>query len=182
MKYLTCACAAALLLAGCGNLANVRAYSTPYGEPQSGDTARLRVITNGMLRAVPGRDCIDWRSPGAGVMAVTQSGFANRNNQVLGMPPGTIEVHAQGDSVARTELKIPAGKPTAFNFQSEGSVSGGYRYSCQQSFRFTPEAGKDYQLIVLEGGQCQLNLQTLGGGESQVALQKASLCNAADAF
>lgn len=179
MKYLLMA-GAALLLTGCGNLANVRAYSTPYAEPQGGDTARLRVISNGMVRAVPGRDCIDWRSPGAGVMVVQQSGFANRNGQVLGMPPSAVAAQLQGAGMARSELKIPAGKPTAFNFQSQGSVSGGYSYSCQKSFRFTPQAGKDYQMIMLESGQCQLSVQELGGG--QVDWQDAGLCNAADAF
>ncbi|MHC8300288.1 hypothetical protein [Pseudomonas sp. ZS1P83] len=150
----------ALAVSGCGNISNMRAYSTPYVEPATGDTARLRVITNGMARGVPGRDCIDWRVPGSGVMAVSESGFADQNNgRRLGMPESNRRV--EGQALARTELKVPGDKPFAMNFQSEGHVSAGFSYSCQKTFRFTPKAGQDYELILLDGGQCLVALQRL---------------------
>ncbi|VVO02063.1 hypothetical protein [Pseudomonas fluorescens] len=173
----------ALALSGCGNISNIRAYSTPYVEPTAGDTARLRVITNGMARGVPGRDCIDWRVPGSGVMAVAESGFADQNNgRSLGIPASNRHIEAQ--QLARTELKVPGDQPFTVNFQSEGSVSSGYSYSCQQTFRFTPKIGQDYELILLESGQCLVSLQRLdpGGKSTAVALEKAPLCNAMDAF
>jgi hypothetical protein len=184
MKYLVFACVATVSLSGCGNLANVRSYSTAYAEPASGETARLRVITNGMVRAVPARDCIDWRSPGAGVMVVAQSGFAHRNGQNLGMPVSRGDAQLQSSNLVRSELKIPANTPVSFNFQSQGSVSSGYSYSCQESFRFTPQAGKDYQLILLESGQCQISLQRLDStdGQSNVAYEEAGLCKASDSL
>lgn len=173
----------ALAVSACGNIANMRAYSKAYVEPVSGDTARLRVITNGMARGVPGRDCIDWRVPGAGIMAVAQSGFADQNNgRSLSMPPSGREVGGQG--VARSELKVPAGKPFAINSQSTGYISGGYSYSCQQTFRFTPEAGQDYELTLLDSGMCVIGLQRLnpeGKAESE-PVEKTGLCNALDAF
>lgn len=183
MKYLLFAGIAAVSLSGCGNLANVRSYSTAYAEPVSGETARLRVITNGMVRAVPARDCIDWRSPGAGVMVVAQSGFANRNGQSLGMPVSRDD-QLQSSNLVRSELKIPANTPVSFSFQSQGSVSSGYAYSCQESFRFTPQAGKDYQLILLESGQCLISLQRLDNadGQSKVAFEEAGLCKASDSL
>lgn len=173
----------AVTVSACGNIANMRAYSTAYVEPASGDIARLRVITNGMARGVPGRDCIDWRVPGAGVMAVAQSGFADQNNgRSLGMPQSGRIVEGQG--LARTELKVPAGKPFAMNFQSTGYVSGGYSYSCQQTFRFTPKAGQDYKLILLDSGMCAIGLQRLdpAGGAENEPVEKAGLCSALDAF
>jgi len=173
----------ALAVSACGNIANMRAYSTAYVEPASGDTARLRVITNGMARGVPGSDCIDWRVPGAGIMAVAQSGFADQNNgRSLGMPASGREVGGQG--LARSELKVPAGKPFAMNFQSTGYISGGYSYSCQQSFRFTPKAGQDYELILLDSGMCVIGLQRLSpdGKAEKEPVEKAGLCNALDAF
>ncbi len=173
----------ALAVSACGNIANMRAYSKAYAEPSSGDTARLRVITIGMARGVPGRDCIDWRVPGAGIMAVAQSGFAGQNNgRSLGMPPSGREVGGQG--LARSELKVPAGKPFAMNFQSSGYVSGGYSYSCQQTFRFTPQAGQDYELILLDSGMCVTSLQRLNpeGKAEKEPVEKAGLCNALDAF
>ena len=175
--------ALAVAVSACGNIANMRAYSTAYVEPVAGDTARLRVITNGMVRGVPGRDCIDWRVPGGGVMAVAQSGFADQNNgRSLGMPESGRVV--EGPGLARTELKVPAGKPLAMNFQSTGYVSGGYSYSCQQTFRFTPQAGQDYELILLDSGMCAIGLQRLipaGKAENQ-PVEKAGLCSALDAF
>ncbi len=173
----------ALAVSACGNIANMRAYSKAYMEPASGDTARLRVITNGMARGVPGRDCIDWRMPGAGIMAVAQSGFADQNNgRSLGIPPSGREVG--GQKLARSELKVPAGKPFAMNFQSSGYVSGGYSYSCQQTFRFTPQAGQDYELILLDSGMCVVGLQHLNseGKAENEPVEKAGLCNALDAF
>ncbi|MEX5593591.1 hypothetical protein [Pseudomonas orientalis] len=173
----------ALAMSGCGNIANIRAYSTAYVEPASGDTARLRIITNGMARGVPGRDCIDWRVPGAGVMAVSESGFADQNNgRSLGMPESNRRV--QGQALARTELKVPAGKPFAMNFQSEGYASGGYSYSCRQSFRFTPKVGEDYELILLESGQCLVALQRLNatGKPENETVEKAGLCRVLDVF
>ena len=57
---------ACLYLSGCGNIQAVRSFSTPYEQPASGDRARIRIISfDGMVRAVPNSDCIDWRLPGA---------------------------------------------------------------------------------------------------------------------
>ena len=114
----------AMVLSGCGNIQNVLAYSKAYMEPNSGDTARLRVITNGMVRGVPGRDCIDWRVQGAGVMAVKQSGFADQNNgRSLGMPTGSER--ADGMAHVRSELKVQANQPLTINFQGFGTISNG---------------------------------------------------------
>lgn len=173
----------ALAVSGCGNISNMRAFSTPYVEPTAGDTARLRVITNGMVRGVPGRDCIDWRVPGAGVMAVSQSGFADQNNgRRLDMPESNRRVEAQ--DLARSELKVPGDKPFAISFLSQGHVSVGVSYSCRQNFRFTPKAGQDYELILLDGGQCLAALQRLNptGKPENVPVEKAGLCNALDAL
>jgi len=167
-----------LTLSGCGNISNIQAYSTPYAEPTAGDTARVRVITNGMVRGVPGRDCIDWRVPGSGGMAVAQSGFANRNGQNLGMSASDMMV--EGENLVRTELKVPGNKPFAVNFQSKSS----YGASCQQSFQFNPAAGQDYELIVLDSGSCLVSLQRLNptGRAVRENVEKAKLCNAMDAF
>lgn len=47
----------------------------------------LRVVPVALLvRAVPGRDCLDWNVLGAGVMASTKAGFPDHNGENLGMP------------------------------------------------------------------------------------------------
>ncbi|MFR0687842.1 hypothetical protein ACLUTX_00460 [Enterobacterales bacterium AE_CKDN230030158-1A_HGKHYDSX7] len=174
---------AVTLLSGCGNLANVQSYSTPYSAPAGGETARLRVITNGMARGVPASACIDWRREGAGVIAVAQSGFASRNGQSLGMPPSRQAEQLSEGGFAHSEVQIPAGQPFAFNFQSRGMVSSGYSYSCQQSMSFTPEAGQDYELLLMESGQCLARLVRLGDGRNlSGSLRDTSLCKASDAL
>jgi len=177
------ALAFATLLSGCGNLANVQSYSTPYSAPATGETARLRVITNGMARGVPASACIDWRREGAGVIAVAESGFASRNDQSLGMPPSRQAVQLGHAGFAISEVQVPANQPFAVNFQSRGMVSSGYAYSCQQSMSFTPEAGQDYELLLMESGQCLARLQRLGDGRNlSGSLQDTRLCKASDAL
>jgi len=181
--FRSCLALTALLLSACGNLANVQSYSTPYAAPVGQETARLRVITNGMARGVPGRSCIDWRQPGAGVIAVAQPGFANRNGQTLGMPPSRQGEQLGDAGFATSEVQVPANQPFALNFQSRGMVSSGYAYSCQQSLTFTPEAGRDYELLLMESGQCLARLVRLDDGRNlSGSLQDTQLCKASDAF
>ena len=78
-----------VLLTGCGQVANIRSLSTGYVAPTSGETARVRLITDGLVRAVPGRDCLDWNVPGAGVMASTKAGFPDHNAENRGIPGPT---------------------------------------------------------------------------------------------
>ncbi|WP_236198750.1 hypothetical protein [Pseudomonas pseudonitroreducens] len=182
-RHVTGSLAVAALLSGCGNFANVRSYSTPYSTPASSETARLRVITNGMARGVPASACIDWRREGAGVIAVAQSGFANRNGQSLGMPPSRQAEQLRQGGFVSSEVNVPANQPFAVNFQSQGMVSSGYSYSCQQSMTFTPEAGQDYELLLMESGQCLARLVRLGDGRNlSGSLQDTGLCKASDAL
>ncbi|HFL2886294.1 TPA: transposase [Pseudomonas aeruginosa] len=55
----------ALALAGCGTAAMLKSFSSLYAEPSGGQVAQLRIYANGMVRAVPGKSCIDWNAPGA---------------------------------------------------------------------------------------------------------------------
>ncbi len=172
-----------LLLCGCGNIANVRSFSTPYSSQPDGDTAHLRVITNGMVRGVPASACIDWRRKGAGVIAVVQSGFANRNGQSLSMPPSpqADQIHQRG--FVSSEVRIPAGQDFAFNFLSMGKVIGRHIYRCANSMTFKPEVGKNYELLLIESNQCIVRLQRLDDGQDlKDSLRKTQLCNAMDAF
>ncbi len=62
-------------------------------------------------------------------------------------------------------------------------VSSGYSYSCQQSMTFTPEAEQDYELLLMESGQCLARLVRLGDGRNlSGSLQDTRLCKASDAL
>lgn len=80
-------------VAGCGTAAKLRSFSSLYAEPTDGPVAQLRILANGMVRAVPGQSCVDWRSPGAGIMIVPRKGFTSHNGRDLGMPKPDTSVN-----------------------------------------------------------------------------------------
>ena len=172
----------ALLLAGCGTVANFGSLTTQYSMPSASETARLRVVTNGIVRGVPASSCIDWGLEGAGVIAVVHSGFTSLRNQSLGMPASRRFAMISPEDIVRSEVLVPANKPFAFNFQSQDMTSTA-RSSCQRSMTFTPEAGQDYELLMIDSSICLARLERLGDGLSVTSsLRDTGLCNAFDAF
>jgi len=158
------------LLTGCGALSDVRSFSTPYSTPDGGETARLRVISDGMIRAVPKSDCVDFRLPGAGVMVTFRDGYANRNGESLGMP--AVDKHSS--STVMTELLVPAGQPIAFHYIGA---------QCYNMFSFVPKAGMDYQLDAVGRFKCGVTLQQLHVGTAErpsSSLKDSKLCRATD--
>lgn len=160
------------LLTGCGALSDVRSFSTPYSTPDGGETARLRVISDGMVRAVPKSDCVDFRLPGAGVMVAFRDGYANRNGESLGMP----DDDKHSSSTVMTELLVPAGQPIAFHYIGA---------QCYNMFSFVPKAGEDYQLDAAGLYECEVRLKQLPAATTQLPrsfLKDSKLCRATDNF
>lgn len=160
------------LLGGCGALTDVRSFSTPYSSPDNGATARLRVVSDGMVRAVPKSDCLDFRLPGAGVMVAYRDGYANRNAENLGIPP--LDEHPP--ATVATELLVPAGQPIAFHYIGA---------RCYNMFSFVPKAGADYQLDAVGLYKCGVTLMELPeGGKtfSPSPLKESKLCRVTDNF
>jgi len=191
---------ACLHLSGCGNIQTVKSFSTPYEQPTSGERAKIRIISfDGMVRAVPNSSCIDWRLPGAGVMVVSAKRFANVNDQTLDMPVGKFPglVTSMG-SVAVSELYIPAGKPIALHYLSQGDMHktiyqgsrqvGTSYVQCFVPRSFVPVAGENYEAVYKQiGDLCQFSIVRLAenGGidsSSQVILNEAPLCRKSDIF
>jgi len=184
MQRLPLLALASLLLAGCGNISNVQSFSTPYTAPAAAETARVRVYTNGMARGVPNHDCIDWRVPGAGVIAVARKGFANRNGQTLGMPASALSRTPHDADWIGSEIQVPAGQPFVFHLLSLSTKDYGRAAQCGGSFTFTPHAGKDYEMVMLEtASQCTFDLKQLSGAEEvKVPLTRVGLCSWTDNF
>lgn len=159
-------------LTACGAITDVRSFSTPYTSPTSGETARLRVMSDGMVRGVPRSGCIDFRLPGAGVMVANRDGYADRNGETLGMAP----VARYSSNTVMTELLVPAGQPIAFHYIGD---------RCYNMFSFVPEAGMDYELDAANRYKCGVTLKRMLVGEikgSLVPLGESKLCNWADNF
>jgi hypothetical protein len=186
---------ACITLAGCGNIANVRSFSSAYEQPTTGEKAKIRVTSNGMVRAVPASTCIDWRLPGAGVMVVNRSGFANVNNQKLGMTADARSEQAlRRSGVTSSELYIAADKPIVLHFMGMGrtSISGAgadmktTRTACNKGLSFVPKAGKEYEATFIENGSvCSVQLYDVAAKNLTSLLDvpqlaDAGLCNVMD--
>ena len=159
-------------LTGCGALTDVRSFSTPYSTPPGGETARLRVISDGMVRGVPKYDCVNFRLPGAGVMVAERDGFANRNGETLGMAP----VQRDSQATVMSELLVPAGQPIAFHYLGN---------RCYNMFSFVPEAGMDYELEAAGRYKCGVTLKRMAFGKiegTSEPLVESKLCNWGDNF
>ena len=167
-----------LSLGGCGQVANVRSLSTGYVPPQDGETARIRLLTDGLVRAVPERDCLDWNVPGAGVMASAKPGFPDHNGENLGIP-GPIFSWAGAVS---SELVVPANKPIAFHYL--GRLQ--YSRQCARTMTFVPRPGVDYMVQATMSANCSFQLDELEAGGKQWVMaqpqpaEKVSMCNATD--
>jgi hypothetical protein len=192
MKFANIAAAAlvSLCLSGCGNIQKVISFSTPYKQPESGDRARIRIISfRGMVRAVPNSSCIDWRLPGAGVMVVSKKGFVNVNDQNLDMPDGQFpKLKTSMGSVAVSELYIPAGKPIAIDYMSDSQQTLNGVYGCFVQKSFVPVVNEDYEVSFSQTGKlCQLSIVRLTKSDgvdrsSPVILSAAPLCHLSDLF
>lgn len=164
------------VLSGCGNIAAVKSFNSKFVSPTSGETARLRVIADGMVRGVPGLECVDWYSPGAGVIAVPQKGFADRNGEQLGMPAAK-EVPVGSVS---SEVLVAAGKPMTLAFLDGGRPNGyNSKTTCLGMFTFTPKAGADYELTLRGYSACGVQFERIDGARAEpVNATKADYCSA----
>ena len=175
---------AALTLSGCGNIQTVKSFSTPYEAPTTGERARIRIVADGMVRAVPQSDCEDWRLPGAGVMVSAQKGFADQNGRSLNMP-GADKVQADGRVVS--EFYVPAGKPLMLSYISNGRSNGLKSEQCFARKSFVPVAGEDYEASFRHSGPlCLTSVTTLEAQSGTAArsrpvpLAEAKFCRASD--
>lgn len=155
-------------LSGC---AGIGTQFRPVAEPTDGARARLRVIGGGaFIKAVPGKSCIDWSSPGAGTVIggiVGSNGYRGRS---LGMP----DAPAKMDEAA--ELTVAAGEPftLALVTGSESSLS------CFIAGSFVPEAGKDYEArmqLDVRNKMCTMRLAEIGANYHPLPVQRAKSCD-----
>lgn len=175
---------AVVALAGCGNIAAVKSFSTKFESPVDGETANLRVITNGMVRGVPDSACINWYIPGAGVIAA-QDGFAHRNDEDLRMPDSKWTAAASKSNFYNTEVRVPAGKPLTLHFIGYGRVTAYAREQCFLSRSFTPEAGHNYELVMIQDGStCRSRLVDFidATEETAVKAEGAGFCKKSHSF
>ncbi|HXU93353.1 MAG TPA: hypothetical protein VFP33_06825 [Gallionella sp.] len=156
-----------VFVAGC---ADISTQFKQVSEPQEGvPRARLRILANSLVKAVPEKDCIDWSAPGAGTIfggIVGSSGYRGRS---IGMPFKPANTSDFG------EMYIAAGKPITLVFLTTPEN----RYSCSVAGTFVPEKDKDYGAELWlnpSERQCVFRLSQLGETPLPVKVISASAC------
>ncbi|MDR3427612.1 MULTISPECIES: hypothetical protein [Silvimonas] len=155
-----------LTLGACAQISNPRFLVSAYKEPESGDRARLRTVTGGVVRLIPNRACHD-EYAGGGIVAnnaFTGLSDSHLNGQKLGM---------SGDATAKyqavSEVYIPAGQPIDVSFMSQQgagkqATAAVDTFVCNTDWTFVPEANKDYETRSYQDGKmCYLAVTTLEG-------------------
>ncbi|WP_313697271.1 hypothetical protein [Achromobacter sp.] len=184
MSFRIASVVAVIALAGCGNIAAVKSFSTKFESPADGETANLRVITNGMVRGVPESDCINWYIPGAGVIAA-QDGFAHRNDEDMRMPDSKWTTAISKSNFYNTEVRVTAGKPLTLDFIGNGRVTAYAREQCFLARSFTPEPGHNYEVVrIQDGSTCRFRLVDFVNSteETAVKAEAAGFCKKSHSF
>lgn len=142
---------------GCAGCAEIGSQFSLAAEPATDPRARLRIVANSWVKAIPNRDCIDWESPGAGTAFGGIAGSSGYRGRSLDMPDGA---HLDRNYVG--EMYVAADKPITLVF-STGIES---RYRCMISATFVPEARKDYEAVLALAPaelQCRITVTSIVG-------------------
>ena len=158
-----------ILLIGCSSMGT----QFKAAEEASADVprARLRVVANGFVKAIPNKSCIDWNAPGAGTVfggVVGSSGYRGRTLNIP-LPPGGVK------SSDMAEFYVAANQPITLVFLT-GPDSA---YSCSVQGSFVPEAEKDYEASLMLNARkrvCRLMLNEIGTNRIPAKVFSASNC------
>jgi hypothetical protein len=164
--------ASAALLAGCGSISTqFKAASEPA---ETDARARLRVVAHSLVKAVPGKTCIDWSAPGAGTVFGGMFGSSGYRGRSLDMPSPI------GNKRSAGELYVAANQPITLAFVTtpEGIPCGvGRTCHCSVAGSFVPEKDKDYQAVLqLLGNQCSFAVRELDADGTPVTVTPAVPC------
>ena len=111
-------------------------------EATGGARARMRVVSEQLVRATSGRDCMDWKNPASGVALGGQPGAMGstgyRGRVIAGMPDPRLR--RKGKSFA--EFYLRADEPVTLMMTPDPSKA------CALAITFVPEAGHDYEYVV----------------------------------
>jgi len=102
--------------------------------------ARVRVMANNFVTAIPNSSCIDLSIPESGTIfggIVGSSGYRGRS---LDMPPGMSNAYTDGQG----EFYVAANEPLTLNFFPTPEV----RNACNIALSFVPEKDQDYEAVL----------------------------------
>jgi len=167
------------VLSGCtsSEMIFLRTFSEP---PETVDRARVRVISNARVLAVPNTRCYDPSLPGAGTILGGDNGSFINNRLVfsrgfigrsLDIPGGRFNI-AKGMDVA--EFYATANQPLTLTVLSTNTNIA----RCSMAVTFMPEKDQDYETILyVEPAGCHGLLASLSQPEQKITnVSRVSTC------
>lgn len=142
----------------------------PFTEPKEGPMARVRVVSNHYVIAIPGRDCLNAGPEEAGTVLsgwLTSKGYRGR---AIGMP------YPPADPGTAAEIMVAANDPITISMMNSVPNGGG----CDVSGSFTPEEGRDYEVraqMERGGNYCSIKLIELAPVLRPLPLNRRHSCN-----
>jgi len=167
-RALTRCCALALTacLSGCGGMfLQFRPFAEP---PDTADRARVRIVGNTLVTAMPNSSCSNPSVEGAGTILGSFFGSNGFRERSLGMP-GSASV--SGDA---GEFYVAANAPLTLQLLTTPES----RWQCRIAVSFVPEKDQDYEATMLlhNSGICTARIVSLSQPEKKVAFQKVDAC------
>ena len=150
---------AALALAGCAETASFR---QPYAEPIGSPSSKVRVVTNGSIRFIPGRACVDWSTAGSGLVASDFYGKEKSptlNGQKLGMSSAPIP----RPGFYNAEVVVRANEPltVVFNADQADKFMTTRRWCPPMNVAFIPQSGEEYEIVGEMTAYCRVQIKSL---------------------
>jgi hypothetical protein len=160
----------ASLLASCGAFTvNFKTFE----EPLAGERARVRLVEAGddyvRIRAIPGKNHVDWETPGAGtvfdgwpgwtrylLIVPTSEGFSGRS---LGIPAGSSRQSA-------AEFYVQAGEPVTLVAYGSELHTGRYHTECTETIirhKNKPDESTTECKEVAETSSCNVSMSFTPG-------------------
>lgn len=166
-----------VLLGACGL---GRSLSQPYTEPTSGDTAQMRVVTNGRVRLIPEQSCVSWDNKDLGTVVSNNIHVGvtpHLNGQSLGMMPA-LDPALTDKGYLSAEVQVRADKPLTLYFDIE-EISGSWKYWCEPiAASFIPMKGESYEAFAsMDDGKCRLNVKSLSKPGKRPAQRWVERCS-----
>lgn len=166
--------AAALLASGC----TVTSQLQPYRDAGDGQSARVRVVSNEIVAATPGRSCFDHAGDlGGGIVLGGHATPRDHRGRQIGMPPsstvpGQPETPPGADSA---EIRVATDRPVTLSMRSKVDSP----WICNVGVTFTPRTGEDYEASMVADGEhkvCQAMVRSLTHPSETVPQSSARAC------
>lgn len=148
----------ALTLSACGGMST--AMSRAYIEPTEGKTAKVRVVTNGVLTFIPDRNCLDWNAPDIGIAASAEN-YLGKSPTHNGQKIGVSGEASKLTGFVSAEVLVKADQPLTLSFRSRSS-DGHMNYWCEPiHIAFIPVAREEYEIFGGMDEYCRLYTKSL---------------------